>query len=69
MTITTIGVMNRKDGEYYYAPHGRHWGVWQHHDLGNGLGSGTFQKDFPTKDEARNEVYILNGWGEPKSKK
>lgn len=51
-----------KDGQYYYAPHRRRWGVWQHHEQGNGVSSGIFIKDFPTKDEARDEVYRLNGW-------
>ena len=54
--------MNVKDGQYYYAPHRRQWGIWQYHDLGNGNASGTFIKDCPTKEEARKEVYRLNGW-------
>lgn len=60
--------MNVKDGQYYYAPHRRMWGVWQYHDYGNGNGSGTFYNDYPTKEEARKEVSRLNGWGEPKNK-
>lgn len=51
-----------KDGQYYYAPHRRQWGIWQYHDLGNGNASGTFIKDCPTKEDARKEVYRLNGW-------
>lgn len=51
-----------KDGQYYYAPHRRRWGVWQHHEQGNNVSSGIFIKDFPTKEEARDEVYRLNGW-------
>ncbi len=54
--------MNRQDGQYYYAPHCRKWGIWQWHDNGGGAGSGTFYKDYPTKEEARKEVYRLNGW-------
>lgn len=54
--------MNLKDGQYYYEPHRRQWGVWQYHDHGNGYGSGTFVKDCPTKEEARAEVYRLNKW-------
>jgi hypothetical protein len=54
--------MKTKDGQYYYAPHRRQWGVWQYHDHGNGYGSGTFVKDLPTKEDARKEVYRLNGW-------
>lgn len=60
--------MVTKDGQYYYAPHRRMWGVWQYHDHGNGCGSGTFYNDYPTKEDARKEVYRLNGWGEPKNK-
>ncbi len=51
-----------KDGQYYYAPHRRQWGVWQYHDLGNGNASGTFIKDFPTKEQASDFVYEKNGW-------
>lgn len=60
--------MVTKDGQYYYAPHRRMWGVWQYRDHGNGCGSGTFYNDYPTKEDARKEVYRLNGWGEPKNK-
>lgn len=60
--------MMRIDGQYYYAPHGRMWGVWQYHDHGKGRGSGTFYNDYPTKEDARRVVYELNGWGEPKNK-
>lgn len=57
-----------KDGQYYYAPHRSAWRVWQYHDHGNGHGSGTFYKEYPTKEEARRVVYELNGWGKPKNK-
>ena len=56
--------MEIKDGQYYYAPHRKMWGVWKHHDDGKGGGYGTFINDFPTKEEARKEVYRLNGWKE-----
>ena len=45
-----------KDGQYYYAPHRRLWGIWQHHDDGSGYGHGDFVKDCVTKEEARKEV-------------
>lgn len=61
--------MKLKDGQYYYAPHRSMWGVWQHHDHGNGCSSGTFIDDYMTKEEARAEVYRLNKWGTPKDKK
>ena len=59
-----------KDGQYYYAPHRRQWGIWQYHSWknfdGSGnvieMGTGKFIKDCPTKEEARKEVYRLNGW-------
>lgn len=53
---------NPKDGEYYYAPLRSSWGIWQHHDLGDGSSCGTFIKDCPTREDARREVYNLNGW-------
>ena len=54
--------MNRKDGEYYYAPHRSLWGIWQCHSKGDGIFMDDFVKDCPTKEEARNEVYRLNNW-------
>ena len=51
-----------KDGQYYYAPHRSSWGIWQHHELGGGLSTGTFIRDCSTREEARREVYRLNGW-------
>ncbi len=54
-----------KDGQYYYAPHRRSFGIWQHHEHGNGISTGEFIKDCPTKEEARAEVYRLNGWKSP----
>lgn len=54
--------MNLKNGQYYYGPHRSMWGIWQYNDYGNGFSDGTFVKDCITKDEARKEVYRLNGW-------
>lgn len=54
--------MRLKEGQYYYAPRRKRWGVWQHHIQNNGISTGIFINDFPTKEEARNEVYRLNGW-------
>ncbi len=51
-----------KDGQYYYAPHRRMWGVWKYQDLGKGFSSGVFVNDFPTREDARMEVRRLNGW-------
>jgi len=61
--------MKLKEGQYYYAPHRRQWGIWQHHIHSNGVCIGDFIKDCPTKEDARKEVYRLNGWGESKTKK
>ena len=55
-----------KDGQYYYAPHRRSWGVWR---AGNtdvkGIRSDTFISDFGTKIQARDFVYRMNGWRKP----
>ena len=50
-----------RNGQYYYAPHRRMWGIWKYHGNGNGC-HGDFVKDVPTKEEASKEVYRLNGW-------
>ena len=53
----------RKEGEYYYHPHRSLWGIWRWHSLGAaGSGRGEFVKDCMTQEEARREVYKLNGW-------
>ena len=36
--------MSRKFGQYYYAPHGRRWGIWLWKEFGTG-GIGEFVKD------------------------
>lgn len=54
--------MTKVDGQYYYAPHRRMWGIWQHHEHIGGISTGDFIKDCSTKEEARREVYWLNGW-------
>ena len=60
--MTTPNITMVKDGQYYYAPHRRMWGIWKHHEDGNGYSHGDFIKDVPTKEEASKEVYRLNGW-------
>jgi len=52
----------RKDGEYYYAPHRSSWGVWQWHCMDDGFCYGSFMADFRTREDARKEVYKLNNW-------
>ena len=53
----------RKEGQYYYAPHRNMWGIWQWHlfNIADG-GYGKFVKDCPSQEDARREVYRLNGW-------
>lgn len=63
MTRRTMPMMTRrKDGEYYYAPKRRRWGVWQNHVASDGFEYGEFITDFATRDEAVLEVYKRNGW-------
>ena len=55
--------MEVKDGEYYYAPHRRSWGVWKAGKTSaNGVRSDTFISDFATKIQARDFVFKCNGW-------
>ena len=54
--------MRMSDGQYYYRPHRRSWGIWRNENHDGGVSTGTFIKDMPTKEEAKKEVYRLNGW-------
>lgn len=48
--------------EYYeYRPHGRNWVVYRIRRDATGS-TGTKVGQFLTKEEARREVYRLNGW-------
>lgn len=54
-----------KDGQYFYAPHRSHWGVWQWHESAIARGGhGEFIQDFSTREKAREEVYKLNNWNQ-----
>lgn len=44
-------------GQYLYRPHRNMWGIYRRWESGN-----AHIVDFPTKEEARAEVYRLNGW-------
>ena len=55
-------------GQYHYAPHRRNWGVWVWTSVTETGASGTFVKDFQSKEEAREYVWKMNGWGYPKTK-
>ena len=58
--------MEVKDGEYFYAPHRRSWGVWKAGKTSaNGIRMDDFIMDFSTKIQARNFVYKCNGWKKP----
>ena len=52
-------------GQYYYAPHRRNFGVWQWTEVSENGACGTFIKDFRSKEEAREYVWQMNGWGKP----
>lgn len=55
-------------GQYHYAPHRRLWGVWVWTSVSEQGASGTFVKDFMSKEEAREYVWAMNGWGKPSKK-
>ena len=52
-------------GQYHYAPHRTCWGVWVWTSVSENGATGSFVKDFSTKEEAREFVWIMNGWGKP----
>lgn len=56
-----------REGQYYYRPHRRSWGVWINHNHPSGVSTGDFVQDFPTKEEAQRFVYEKNGWDKKKS--
>ena len=55
-------------GQYHYAAHRRNWGVWVWTSGTETGTSGTFVKDFQSKEEAIEYVWKMNGWGCPKTK-
>ena len=61
-------IMKAVLGQYHYAPHRCFWGVWQWTEVSEKGACGTFIKDFRSKEEARNYVWKMNGWGEPKNR-
>ena len=58
--------MNRfdaKEGQYYYAPHRRSWGVWKKGKVVDGVSvNDEFISDFSTKIQAEAFVFRMNGW-------
>ena len=61
-------IMRAVLGQYHYAPHRCFWGVWQWTEVTENGASGTFIKDFRSKEEAREYVWQMNGWGKPSKK-
>lgn len=61
-------IMKTVLGKYHYAPHRCFWGVWQWTEVTENGASGTFIKDFRSKEEAREYVWQMNGWGKPSKK-
>lgn len=55
-----------KEGQYYYAPHRRSWGVWKRGREVNGTRADEFISDFATKIQASNFVYKMNGFNNDK---
>lgn len=53
--------MTYKDGQYYYSREGSGYAIRQFHGDEHG-GNGTKVDYCDTKEEAREEVYKLNGW-------
>ena len=51
-----------KEGQYYYAPHRRRWGVWKKGKMINGTCISEFISDFSTKAQAESFVYKMNGF-------
>ena len=65
---TISRIMKAVLGQYHYAPHRCFWGVWQWTEVTENGASGTFIKDFRSKEEAREFVWQMNGWGKPSKK-
>lgn len=47
-----------KNPKYYYAPRFRHFNIYERNENGDG----TMIDSRATEEEARKEVYRLNGW-------
>ena len=58
-------IMKAVLGQYHYAPHRCYWGVWQWTEVSENGACGRFIKDFRSKEEAREYVWQMNGWGKP----
>ena len=60
--------MKARLGQYYYAPLRNYWGVWQWTSVSETGAMGTKVTEFFDKEEAREYVWKMNGWGKPSKK-
>ena len=58
--------MKAQVGLYKFGRHYNHWAIWQYDWVSETGASARFVKDVYSYEEAVREVYLLNGWGEPK---
>ena len=56
-----------KVGQYHYGRHRRQFGVWVCDSVSQHSACCSFGSDFPTREEARQFVWEMNGWGTPKT--
>lgn len=58
-----------KIGQYFYGRHRNMFGVWVYDYVNTetGAASGKFVKDFQSREDARDFVWLNNGWGTPKT--
>lgn len=58
-----IKTMEFKEGQFYYKPHRRSWGVWRRGKTDeNGMCMDDFIADFATQVQAKDFVYKANHW-------
>ena len=60
-------IFNAKVGQYFYARHRSHFGVWVYDFVSETAASRKHVADFSTREEARSFVWKMNGWGTPKT--
>ena len=62
-------MIQAKVGQYFYGRHRSSFGVWVYDWVSEdgSASSGQFVGDFHTREEAREYVWKMNGWGTPKT--
>ena len=55
-------------GKYYYSPIRNYYAVWQWTSVSATGAMGSKVKEFFDKEEAREYVWKMNGWGKPSKK-